>query len=249
MTAFPDLFSEGASQYAVARPSYPEPLFDFIAHRAPARQRAWDCGTGSGQAAASLAARFDEVAATDPSAEQISNALQRPTIGYSIQPAEHTSFPSAHFDAICVAQALHWFRLEEFFTEARRVARPGALFAAWGYSWFNVSPEFDAAFARTLLERIAPYWAPNNRLLWNAYADVDFPFERLETPPLAIKVEWTLPELLAYVGTWSAVRRCVTVEGAGALRRSQDLLAVEWGNPADARPIVMPLSVVMGHFQ
>lgn len=64
--AFLDLFSENANLDAAARPRYPEELFTFIAAQAPARNRAWDCGTGSGQAAVSLAERFAEVVATDP---------------------------------------------------------------------------------------------------------------------------------------------------------------------------------------
>ncbi|MFO1265501.1 MAG: methyltransferase domain-containing protein [Rubrivivax sp.] len=56
----------------------------------------------------SLAGRFDAVAATDPSAEQIGIAVLRPNVEYSVQPAEQTAFPAACFDAICVAQALHW---------------------------------------------------------------------------------------------------------------------------------------------
>ncbi|MCC7464398.1 MAG: class I SAM-dependent methyltransferase [Gammaproteobacteria bacterium] len=245
-----DLFSDGSRQYAAARPTYPDALFDFVAARAPGRVRAWDCGTGSGQAAVSLASRFDEVAASDPSAEQIRNAQRAPNIMYSVQAAEHTSYPSAFFDVICVAQALHWFRLDAFFREARRVARPGALFVAWGYSWFTVSPEFDATFRRAMLDRIAGYWAPNNRLLWNAYADVQCPFERLPTPAFTITMEWGLAQLLAYVGTWSAVRRCVASEGARFLEAAEAELVACWDatEPEGLRRVTMPLHVVAGHF-
>ena len=36
-------------------------------------------------------------------------------------------------DLVTVAQALHWFDVEAFYAEARRVARPGALIAVWTY--------------------------------------------------------------------------------------------------------------------
>lgn len=246
MTAFVDLFSDGSRQYAAARPTYPDALFDFVASQAPGRRRAWDCGTGNGQAAVSLARRFDEVAATDPSGEQIRHAQQAANIVYSVQPAEHTSFAAASFDAICVAQALHWFRLDAFFEEARRVARPGALLAAWGYSWFTVSPEFDATFRRVILDRISGYWAPNNRLLWNAYTEVDLPFERLPTPDFTMTMEWTLAQLLAYVGTWSAVRQCVANEGRSFLDAAGAELAASWGAAEASRRVTMPLHVVAG---
>lgn len=49
--SFADHFSGVSAAYAAFRPRYPSALFDFLAQAAPARNAAWDCGTGSGQAA------------------------------------------------------------------------------------------------------------------------------------------------------------------------------------------------------
>ena len=65
---FAEHFSTVASRYAAARPTYPQALFDWIAALAPARDRAWEAGCGSGQATRGLASVFGEVYATDPSA-------------------------------------------------------------------------------------------------------------------------------------------------------------------------------------
>ena len=161
--SFIDLFSGHADRYAEARPRYPEALFAFIASQAPSRARAWDCGTGTGQAAASLANHFAEVLATDPSAEQIAHAVMVNNVHYSVQPAEATTLPARSVDAICVAQALHWFDFERFFVEVQRVAVPGAIFAAWGYTWFNVAEDFDAAFrAFVASRRFSPLFSPKS---------------------------------------------------------------------------------------
>ncbi|MBC7989698.1 MAG: hypothetical protein H7Y19_08970, partial [Luteimonas sp.] len=56
--AFADHFSAAACAYASARPEYPSALFDWIASIAPARDRAWEAGCGSGQASRDLARRF-----------------------------------------------------------------------------------------------------------------------------------------------------------------------------------------------
>jgi hypothetical protein len=45
------LFNKQAEKYAVARPTYPAELFDFIASKTPRHDLVWDVGTGSGQAA------------------------------------------------------------------------------------------------------------------------------------------------------------------------------------------------------
>jgi hypothetical protein len=75
--AFIDHFSEKSDLYARARPTYPDALFDFIASRVPERDRAWDCATGSGQAARGLARHFGLVEATDASGEQIARGRRR----------------------------------------------------------------------------------------------------------------------------------------------------------------------------
>ncbi|MEQ1580363.1 MAG: class I SAM-dependent methyltransferase [Steroidobacteraceae bacterium] len=244
--SFIDLFSGHADRYAEARPRYPEALFEFIASQSPARTRAWDCGTGNGQAAASLSRQFNDVFATDPSEEQIAHAVRATNVHYSVQPAEATNLPARSMDAICVAQALHWFDLSAFFNEVQRVAAPGAVFAAWGYTWFAVTPAFDAAFREFVGEVIAPYWAPQNKLLWDGYVDVPMPFPRVAAPPFRIEARWTLGQLLAYVRTWSAARRCIAELGMEAFAAAEHKLVATWAAPEEVRDVTMPLHLLVG---
>ena len=149
-------------------------------------------------------------------------------------------------DAICVAQALHWFRFDAFFAEVSRVAAPGALFAAWGYTWFSVSDEFDAAFKAFVFDVIAPYWVPQNKLLWDGYVDVPMPFAPVAVPPFNIEAQWTFHQLLAYVNTWSAARRCMTERGVEFLQSAERKLVYRWGSPDDIHLVTMPLHVIAG---
>jgi ubiquinone/menaquinone biosynthesis C-methylase UbiE len=48
-----------------------------------------------------------------------------------VQSAESTTFIDESFDAVCVAQALHWFDYELFWPEVQRVLKPSGVFAAW----------------------------------------------------------------------------------------------------------------------
>ena len=82
--------------------------------------------------------------ATDVSAAQIEHAIPHTRVRYSVQPAEATDFPDASFDAVTVAQALHWFDLDRFWPEVQRVLRPGGFFAAWGYAWPRLGAPLDA---------------------------------------------------------------------------------------------------------
>jgi ubiquinone/menaquinone biosynthesis C-methylase UbiE len=120
-------------------------------------QAAWDCACGNGQAAIGLASYFDAVYATDISQQQIANAKKHPKVIYSVQPSEHTYFHDDQFDIVCIAQALHWFDLAQFWPEVKRVLKPGGLFAAWGYSWFSVEAQVDRCIQTEVLEYLRPY--------------------------------------------------------------------------------------------
>lgn len=77
---FEDHFSELAETYSRYRPSYPKKLFEYLASICKQHQLAWDCGTGNGQAAISLADYFDKIIATDASKEQLEQSSKHPKI-------------------------------------------------------------------------------------------------------------------------------------------------------------------------
>ena len=248
-TPFVDTFSDVARQYAASRPRYPESLFQTLAALAPATKGAWDCGTGNGQAAVGLAAHFQSVYATDASEEQLAQATSHPRIQYRAAPAENSGLSDASVDVVSVAMALHWFDLTRFYEEVRRVARPHGLIAVFGYSWFYLTPELDELTNRWLLEPIRAYWSPKVRLLWDGYLTIDFPFQELTAPPLAIHVSWDLDELFSYYLTWSAPREKVAKEGTGFVTAARGAFDAVWGAPTERRHIVMPVALRLGRLR
>ena len=176
---FKDHFSKQSKFYADCRPTYPEPLFDYLATLVPATARVWDCATGNGQAAQALAGRFAEVIATDASANQIANARPVAGVEYRISAAENSGLSNNSVDLITVAQALHWFDFPAFFAEVERVLRPGGVLAVWGYELFQIDPAMDAVIGDLYSRTLRDYWPPERRLLERGYADIVFPY-----PPL-----------------------------------------------------------------
>ena len=85
---FPDHFSRQANDYARYRPTYPAALYDYLASLTPEHDRAWDVGTGNGQAAIGLARRFRSVIAADPSEQQIALAAPHERVTYRVGRAE-----------------------------------------------------------------------------------------------------------------------------------------------------------------
>ena len=127
---FEDHFSKQAETYAQYRPQYPDEIYAYLASVSPGLSLAWDCGTGNGQAAVGLAKHFDQVYATDASAEQISRAYQNEKVDYHVEPAEHVSLHDSSTDLVTVAVAIHWFNFDEFYREVKRVLKPNGVIAA-----------------------------------------------------------------------------------------------------------------------
>jgi hypothetical protein len=93
MRSFRDHFSAGAAAYATHRPGYPDGLFALLAELPRRRGTAWDCATGSGQAAQGLARHFERVIATDASLAQVRAAVAHPRVWYGVSPRKRC--PSA----------------------------------------------------------------------------------------------------------------------------------------------------------
>jgi SAM-dependent methyltransferase len=236
------LFSTVAREYANFRPGYPPELFAWLAGAAPALDAAWDCGCGSGQASVALAAYFAAVHATDVSADQIGSARPHPRVSYSVAPAERSGLPDASVDLVTVAQALHWFDVEAFYAEARRVARPGALLAIWSYPRPQFArPDLDRIFFDFYSRVVGPYWPPDRRHVDAHYATLPFPFGKLPHPGFSLTLEWSRAQVLGYVSSWSATARYHKAVGRDPVPLLAEALAPAW--PADdaTATLLMPL--------
>lgn len=239
MTTPPDHFSAVATDYANFRPDYPPALFDWLKAKCPTGRAVWDVGCGSGQATVALAERFASVYATDISAEQLGNAPPRANIRYVVAPAEASALQDASVDLVTVAQALHWFDVPRFHAEVQRVLRPGGLLAEWTYSPIHLQDDaLNAILQRFYREVAMPWWPPGREHVENGYAQLPFPFARLQDPGLSIQREMTLPQLIGYVRSWSAISRYISTtqqdptaalatEFARAIR-SEEKIAVSW---------------------
>ena len=242
-----DFFSEKADLYAAARPRYPQYLYEFLASLLNSRQRVWDCATGNGQAAIDLADYFSEVYATDVSVQQINHAMPKTNVDYSVQPAEETNFPDAYFDAVIVAQALHWFDLERFWLEVKRVLLKNGLFAAWGYDCFSISPEINRVVEENIVSIIKPYFSSRIQLLYDGYCHVGFPFEPIQVPLMEIEVAWNLSNFLDYIHTWSATRQCMQQQGMEFYETASSKLSSVWGDPQARKKVTMKMHIIAGY--
>jgi SAM-dependent methyltransferase len=242
-----DYFSGVAQLYVKSRPTYPRELFVWLAGLCANRDRAWDVGAGNGQASIALAAEFTKVLATDQSEAQIAQAVPHERVEYRVAPAERSGLADASVDLVTIAQALHWFKLDAFYSEVRRVLKPGAAVAAWTYGVLNV--EGDAAGERLshFYHRVVgPYWPPERRHVENGYADLPFPFEEVTAPALEIQRAWTLDDLLDYCRTWSATSQCKLATGSDPVVALGHELAPVWEPRTQRRLVSWPIAIRAG---
>ncbi len=247
---FHDHFSQQASIYATYRPGYPEALFTWLATLTPARSCVWDCATGNGQAAASLARHFERVIATDASAAQIAATTPALQVEYRVATAETSGLPDHSMDMVTVAQALHWFDLPAFYTEVKRVAKPQGVVAAWSYGVIDVdhktaNPLIQAFYYDT----VGAWWPAERRHVENGYRELPFPFEKIDAPPMAMTAQWPRAALCGYLRSWSATQRFVEKNGFDPVALLEDALEKTGITKDTSLAIRWPLTLLVGRIQ
>lgn len=212
MNKVKDNFSAQPGMYARYRPVYPPELFAFLMSLVKNKELAWDVGTGNGQVAVQLSRHFKKVLATDISPQQISKAPVRENIIYKVERAEITTFSNDFFDLVTVAQAVHWFEFEPFYTEVIRTSKRGGIIAIMGYGLMKSGSSVDEILHHFYTGIIGQYWDEERKYIDENYETIPFPFDEIPAPEFTIRCEWTLADLLGYLETWSAVQHYKTAQ-------------------------------------
>ncbi len=214
---FQDHFSRQSDIYLKARPTYPDELFEYLASLMESKDTCWDCGTGNGQAAVSLAKYFTKVIATDPSAKQIENAIPFSNVEYRVAPAEDSGLPADSVDLLTAATAAHWFEHDKFYAEANRVLKNNGVIALWTYSLAHISPEIDELMNWWAYDYLESYWPDGRWYVRNKYKTLPFPYTEIQSPDFFCTMYWKLPQWLDYLRSWSAYNKYIEKHGTDPL--------------------------------
>jgi len=253
MTEFKDYFSTQSKAYGRFRPQYPEELYEYLSGICEGHDLAWDCATGTGQAARGLSGYFNNVVATDASAAQIENTQGPGNVVFHRGLAEKSGLAAQSVDIITVAQALHWFDLDGFYREVKRVLKPNAVLAVWTYNLLEVAEDdIDRIIKKFDEDIIGTYWPDERQLVRDNYAAMAFPFDETDSaiPEFNMTMLWSLDDLMGYLATWSSVLAYKTARGEDPLREVHSDLYDVWGSPndkkGDKKNIKWPLSFKIG---
>lgn len=118
-----------ASRYAKGRPDFHETIITKVKEYLKLNQnvnKALDVACGTGLSTKALLNIANEIYGTDISSEMIFNAPQNNKIKYLLAQAEKQPFPDAYFEIITVCSGIHWFQIDLFLFEAKRLLHPKA---------------------------------------------------------------------------------------------------------------------------
>ncbi|KAJ4780522.1 S-adenosyl-L-methionine-dependent methyltransferases superfamily protein [Rhynchospora pubera] len=250
------VYDKNAEQYALRRPRYPKEWFSILASLTAEHKVAWDAGTGSGQAALSVAEHYDQVIATDISAAQLEHAVKHPKVQYIHTPISTSEDELVSklggdnsIDLIISATAVHWFDLPFFYSVANRVLKkPHGIIAVWTYyrmrDWNNL--------AKMLREAMLPYVDPRLNHLLEGYRTLPFPFESVgygsEGSPIELdmEIEMTLDEFMELLKTRSAT---IKAKEQGVELITDEILEEmkrEWGDNTGRRKLYYRACMLVG---
>lgn len=121
-------FGREAEAYERSRPSYPPDAVAWLVNHLQVRRGSVvaDLAAGTGKLTRLLLPTGASVIAVEPvpAMHQVLHRLL-PTVPAVAGTAETMPIKSASLDAVCVAQAFHWFDADAAFSELARVLRPG----------------------------------------------------------------------------------------------------------------------------
>lgn len=163
----------------VARPPYPETLFQRLVEIAPGRTTLLDIGCGPGKIARSLDQHFDRIIAVDPSRNMLALGQSLPGGGApNIEWVEGFAedFPiHGPFDVTVAAASIHWMDHSRLFPRLRAHAGAGHVFAVvsgddafeppWHTDWIAFLKKWVLAITGE------PFDPPGKARQWESFRD------------------------------------------------------------------------------
>ena len=80
----------------------------------------------------------------------------------------------------------------------------------------------------------------------DGYRSLPFPFEELALPVNEMRLEWSLPDLFGFLGSWSAVQKFIESRGYHPLREIDAAMRAAWGDPGTVREMRFPIHLRVG---
>lgn len=212
--------AEHTEAYAKYRPSYPLSLIEKIISYQREKDTGpysitVDVGCGNGQATKLFASYFDKAFGFDISEEQIKQAKileNGSNMKFSVSPSELLPFDNDSVNLITAATCMHWFNINEFLKECKRILKQNGTLAVFSYKIpqiiYGDKSKILSDRVNNLYLKFRHYFSNVLDIVDSKYEDVIFPLNDIERyNNFSIECNWTLKELLLYIDTWGLIQK------------------------------------------
>lgn len=228
-----------ANIYAKFRPTAPqafiEEIMKFVKVNIFSFDLAVDIGCGPGISTEPLAPYFKEVHGYDVSEAQITEARalnKFENVSFCLSPAEKIAEKNESVQLVTVMQAVHWFDLDVFYKEVKRVLVPHGVLALGSYliprPVSKDQKRMDSIIQNEIyMGALKMYWEPVRAVIDNLYRDIPPAFEdhvRIECIE-DCKVR-TVADYVNYTKTWSAYQLYLKQQPSEAEQLSHKLTTI-----------------------
>lgn len=204
-------FGSGADEYDRYRPGWPPEAIDRILLELGLGSDAVvvDLAAGTGKLTRLLVPRANRVIAVEPSGDMRRRLAEVvPEAEVLDGAADSIPLDDGAVDALCVAEAFHWFATPEAGREIARVVRPGGGVAIlWNAHGFGDEP-WLASVGGVIGEALAPAFESANRHRPERWQDAfeGGPFEPFEHFEVPHEQRTDVDGFVGHVSTWSHTR-------------------------------------------
>ena len=129
------------------------------------------------------------------------------------------------------------------------MTRPGGMLAVWAYDLHRIGPGVNEVLDRYYNDIIGSYWPPERRLVEEGYRTIAFLFREPLTPTFEMRHDWTLTQLMDYMGTWSATKYYQKANGQDPREIVRADLTAAWGRPEGTRTVYWPIHLRIGYVE
>lgn len=174
-------------------------------------QNALDVACGTGMSTTALLDIAENVFGTDTSDEMLKLVLNPQEIKYSKASAENLPYENNYFDIITVSSGVHWFNIDQFLREAKRVLKSKSWLVFYENHFISEMPEVESFtnwFPNVYLKK-CPSPKRNNNYAWNNENLVDKGFAFVKEEKFKNEIELTKEQLILYFTTQSNITAAV----------------------------------------
>ena len=216
-------FDAVAELYERSRPEYADTALAWLAERL-SLARVLDLAAGTGKLTRQLVARGSDVVAVEPG-DEMRAVLERvvPQAEALAGSAEDIPLPDASVDAVLVAQAFHWFRVDESLAEMHRVLRPGGGLGLLWNEWDDADPLLREL--NELVDAMRPDLKRGEEPPWHAPLTASPLFGALEERRFPHKERLDVDAIVERVASVSAVAVAPQEEQSRIEARVRELVA------------------------